>query len=55
MCVYCHKDNIEENLRGSDGIVFDAETGKYSLYVEHFRNERHWIEVLYCPQCGRKL
>lgn len=55
MCEYCNQDNKEEELRGSDGIVFDVKEGKYNLYVEHFRNEKHWIKVLYCPQCGRKL
>lgn len=53
MCDYCSKENAEENLRGSDGVVYCK--GKHYLYIEHFRNEIYRIEVNYCPECGVKL
>lgn len=55
LCEYCSPENKEENLRGSDGIVFDKASGKNLIYVEHFYGSRHWIEVNYCPQCGKNL
>ncbi|MED3792410.1 hypothetical protein P4571_08135 [Niallia alba] len=55
MCEYCLETNMEDQLRGSDGVVYDTENQEYNLYVEHFRNERHWIPVNFCPQCGKKL
>lgn len=54
-CEYCDKDNVEDDIRGSDGVVYNAAEDKYYLYIEHFRNERNWVEVNYCPECGVKL
>jgi hypothetical protein len=55
MCDYCDKENTEELLAGSDGILFDKDNGEYYLYIEHFRNEKYFIVVKYCPKCGEKL
>lgn len=55
MCEYCSETNTEDYISGGDGIVFNAREQVYNIYVEHFRNEKHWIPVNYCPQCGRKL
>lgn len=54
-CDYCSKNNTEEMLRGDDGIYYDNTTEKHYLYVEHFRNEIHKIEVNHCPKCGIHL
>jgi hypothetical protein len=55
MCEYCDKDNTEESLRGSDGIVYNEKKDKFYIYIEHFLNEKNRIEVNFCPQCGIKL
>lgn len=53
-CEYCH-GNHGENLHGSDGVIYNKEDDKHYLYIEHFRNEKYYIDVNYCPRCGRKL
>jgi hypothetical protein len=55
MCEYCSKENTAESLRGDDGIYYDNKKEKHYLYIEHFRNEKYFIEVNFCPQCGEKL
>lgn len=55
MCEYCDKGNTEDGLRGSDGIYYDVAEQKYYLYIEHFRNEKYYLEVNFCPECGLKL
>jgi hypothetical protein len=55
MCDYCDKENTEELLAGSDGILFDKDNGEHYLYIEHFLNEKYFIKVNYCPKCGREL
>jgi hypothetical protein len=55
MCEYCDKDNTKENLASSDGVIYDKNKGKHYLYIEHFRNEKYFIPVNYCPECGKKL
>lgn len=55
-CEYCNTEiNTEDNLQGHDGICYDDKNGQYYIYAEHFRNERVFIDVKYCPQCGREL
>ncbi len=54
VCEYCCIVT-KEDLRGSDGVIYDINKRKYILYAEHFRNERVYIEIDYCPKCGRKL
>lgn len=55
MCDYCSQDNTEESLEGGDGIMYDKEKDKHYLYIEHFRNEKYFIKVNYCPECGKQL
>jgi hypothetical protein len=55
MCDYCDKENTEESLSGSDGIFYDKNNHEHYLYIEHFRNEKYFIYVEYCPKCGEKL
>jgi hypothetical protein len=55
MCEWCDKSNTEENLRGSEGIIYDKKNDKHYLFIEHFHNEINRVEVKYCPECGNKL
>lgn len=55
MCEYCLKGNSKENLRGTDGVVYDTDVKKHYLYIEHFNQEVYTIEVSFCPKCGVKL
>lgn len=53
MCEYCSKENTEGNLVGEDGVI--CKDGKHYLYIEYFLGEKYYIEVNYCPECGREL
>jgi hypothetical protein len=52
-CEYCEEGNTEDNSRGSDCVIY--KDNKYYLYIEHFRNEKYFIPINYCPECGVKL
>ncbi|QJI52447.1 hypothetical protein [Psychrobacillus phage Perkons] len=52
MCELCDKNNTEENLRGSEGIVYDPVRKIHYLFVEYFRGEKIRLEVKFCSHCG---